>query len=200
MFQRVRQYTLIAGGGRVYRPRVYGEPQLDGRWGGWIVFFPLDRSPAIATDCETTQPTFEGLAVWAAGLTLTYLEGALVRALQLAVASAALDQLSDTEYAALELEDEQLEAAAEVTRAIADIEAAAEEARADAERIRRARLLAGSEIPGGEEATATLEADLNDGTARTARAVAADAARRSRRPKAAATRRTGTRQRTSKKK
>jgi hypothetical protein len=140
------------------------------------------------------------LAVWAASLTLTYLEGALVRALQLAVASAVLDQLSDTEYTALELEDEQLEAAAEVTRATADIEAAAEEARAAAERIRRARLLAGSEIPAAEETAATLEADLNDGAARTARAVAADAARRSRRPKAAATRRTGTRQRTSKKK
>ena len=200
MFQRVRQYPLISAGGRIYRPRVYGEPQLDGLWGGWIVFFPLDRSPAIATDRETTQTTFDGLGVWAAGLTPADLEAALVRALQLAAASAVLEHLSETEYAALE-DAEQLEAAAEVKRATADIEeAAAEEARADAERIRRGRLVAESEIAAAEETTATLEADLNEGAVRTARAVAADAARRSRRTKAEATRRTGTRQRTSRKK
>jgi hypothetical protein len=178
---------------------VYGEPQLDGRWGGWIVFFPLDRSPAIATDRETTQTTFDGLAVWAAGLTSVDVEAALVRALHLAAASAVLDQLSETEYAVLE-DAEQLEAAAEVKRATADIEeAAAEEARADA-RIRRGRLLAESEIAAAEETTAKLEADLNERAARAARAVAADAARRSRRTKAEATRRTGTRQGTRKKK
>ena len=110
------------------------------------------------------------------------------------------DQLSETEYAALE-DAEQLEAAAEVKRATADIEeAVAEEARADAERIRRARLLAESEIAAAEETTARLEADLNERAARAARAVAADAARRSRRNKAEATRRPGTRQRTGKKK
>ena len=97
MFQRVRQYPLISAGGRIYRPRVYGEPQLDGLWGGWIVFFPLDRSPAIATDRETTQTTFDGLGVWAAGLTPADVEAALVRALQLAAASAVLDHLSETE-------------------------------------------------------------------------------------------------------
>ena len=200
MFQRVRQYPLICAGGRTYRPRVYGEPQLDGRWGGWIVFFPLDRSPAIATDRETTQTTFDGLAVWAASLTPADVEAALGRALQLAAASAVLDHLSEAEYAALE-DAEQLEAAAEVKRATADIEeAAAEEARADAERIRRGRLAAESEIAAAEEATATLKADLNEGAARTARAVAADAARRSRRTQTEPIRRTGTRQRSSRKK
>jgi hypothetical protein len=77
---------------------VYGASQQDGSWGGWIVFFPLDGSPAVATDAETTQSTLESLGVWAAGLTAVYLEGALVRALQLAAEPPVLAYLDEAEH------------------------------------------------------------------------------------------------------
>jgi hypothetical protein len=63
VFHRIQQYPLVHYGGGTYRPRVYGEPQPDGSWGGWIVFFPLEGSRAVATDRETTQSTFESLGV-----------------------------------------------------------------------------------------------------------------------------------------
>ena len=62
--------------------RAYGDPQPDGSWDDWLVFFPLGRGTAIAPPSpETTQHTLADLAVWAAGLTPVYLEGALDRAL-----------------------------------------------------------------------------------------------------------------------
>ena len=190
MFQRIQQYSPIHYGRRTYRPRLYGELQADGSWGGWIVFFPLDRSPAVATDRETTQRTFESLAVWAAGLTPVYLEGALVRALDLAAAPLILATLDAAEYAALE-DAEMLETAAEIERATATVdEAAAAGARADAERIRTERLVAESALAAADEAEATVEADLHERVAGQARAVAADAARRGREARTEATRRT----------
>lgn len=191
MFHRIQQYPLVHYGGRIYRPRVYGEPQPDGSWGGWIVFFPLDGSPAVATDAETTQGTIESLGVWAAGLTSVYLEGALVRALQLAAEPLVLAKLNEAEYAALE-HAERLEMAADIERATANIdEAAAAAARADAERIREERLVTESALAAADEAAATIEADLHERAAGQARAIAADAARRSRQAQTEATRRTG---------
>jgi hypothetical protein len=186
VFHRIQQYPLVHYGRRAYRPRVYGEPRPDGSWAGWIVFFPLDGSPAVATDRETTQSTFELLGVWAAGLTLVYLEGALVRALQLAAAPTILANLSEAEYAALE-DAEMLQTAADIERATAKIdEAAAAAARADAERIREERLVTQSALAAADEAAATIQADLHERAAGQARAVAADAARRSREAQAEA--------------
>jgi len=200
VFHRIQQYALVHYGGRTYRPRVYGEPQPDGTWAGWIVFFPVDGSPAVATDAETTQSTFESLAVWAAGLTSVYLEGALVRALQLAAEPLVLANLSDAEYAALE-DAERLQTAADIERATADIdEAAAAAARADAERIREERLLTESALATADEAAATIEADLHERAAGQARAVAADAARRSRKARTEGTRRSGSHRNSAKKK
>jgi hypothetical protein len=102
MFQRLRQYDLIAENRRWYRPRAYGDPQPDGTWDGWLVFFPLDRGPAIATERETTQSTLEALVYWAAALDPVYLEGALARALTLNEQPTALEQLAPAEYDALE--------------------------------------------------------------------------------------------------
>src|SRR5215207_4071328 len=65
VFQRIRQYDLIDVGGRFYRPRAYGDARTDGMWDGWLVFFPLGGGPAIATDRETTQATFQALTFWA---------------------------------------------------------------------------------------------------------------------------------------
>jgi hypothetical protein len=74
---------LVTSSAGVYRARVYGRAQADGRWGGWLVFFPVAGGRVIATDRETTQSAFADLSYWASGLTHTYLEGALERALAL---------------------------------------------------------------------------------------------------------------------
>jgi hypothetical protein len=141
MFQRIQQYELMTVGSRWYRPRAYGDAQLDGTWDGWLVFFPLAGGDAIAPPGpETTQTTVPALIVWAAGLTRAYLEGALTRALGLEHQASLVERLSDAEYEALD-EAERLETAAEVERTAAALDdAAAKAARADAERIRRERL------------------------------------------------------------
>jgi hypothetical protein len=189
VFHRIQQYPLVHYGGRTYRPRVYGEPQPNGSWAGWIVFFPLDGTPAVATDRETTQTSLESLGGWAAGVTSVFLEGALVRALQLAAEPLVLANLSEAEYAALDDAD-RLQRAADIERAAADMdEAAATAARADAERLRQERLVTESALAAADEAAATIEADLHERAAAQARAVAADAARRSQKTQAEATRR-----------
>ena len=199
MFHRIQQYPLVHDGGRTYRPRVYGAPQPDGTWGGWIVFFPLAGGPAVATDRETTQSTLESLGIWAAGLTSVYLEGALVRALQLEAAPLIIAHLNEAEYAALE-DAERLQTAADIERATANIdEAAAAAARVDAERIRNERLVTESALAAADEAAATIEADLHERAAGQARAIAADAARRSRKAQTEATRRTGSQRSSGKK-
>ena len=191
MFHRIQQYPLVHHGGRSYRPRVYGEPQPDGSWRGWIVFFPLDGSPAVATDAETAQSTLESLGVWAAGLTSVYLEGALVRALHLVAEPLVLANLDEAEYAALE-DAERLQTAADIERATANIdEAAAAAARSDAERIREERLVIESALAAADEAAATVDADVHERAAGQARAIAADAARRGREAQREAGRRTG---------
>jgi hypothetical protein len=180
MFRRIRNYPSMVTTGRSYRPRAYGAQQLDGAWGGWLVFFPLGGGLAIASDRETTQSTFEALTVWAAGLTPVYLEGALARALTLAQPPSVLTQLEEAEYDALE-DAEQLESAAELERVAAEVDAtAAAQARIDAERIRRDRLATEGVLAETETTLAAAAAEVHAEAAREARAVAADAARRSR--------------------
>jgi hypothetical protein len=193
MFHRIQQYELIYRGGRWYRPRAYGDRQPDGTWDGWLIFFPIDGSSAIAPPGpETTLSTWAVLVVWAADLTLAYLEGALDRALRLAQQPLLIDQLADAEYEALE-DAERLERSAEVDRT------AASAARADAKRIRRQRLDTERALAATEEAGAKREANILAQVAREARAVAADAARRRRSTHAKATPRTHTKRRGDKK-
>jgi hypothetical protein len=105
------------------------------------VFFPIAGGPAIASDRETTQSSFEALRRWAAGLTPVYLEGALARALDIELQPSVIGQLNAAEYEALE-DAERFEAIAGIERAAAEVdERAAAEARSDAERIRRERLV-----------------------------------------------------------
>jgi hypothetical protein len=180
VFHRIRHYNLIDVSGRFYRPGAYGDPRADGTWDGWLVFFAVGGAQAIATERETTQPTFAALTAWAAGLTPVYLEGALARALELAHQPSVIAQLEDAEYEALE-DAERLETAAEIERATATVdEMAAGEARTDAERIRRERLVTESALATAEEMAATKAAESHEEAAREARAVAAEAARRSR--------------------
>ena len=185
MFHRIRQYELNETGGRWYRPRAYGEAQLDGTWDGWLVFFPVDGGAAIAPPSrETTQSSLQALTTWADGLRPVYLEGALARAAGLA--QDIIGRLADSEYAALE-DAERLETAAEVERTAADLdEAAASAARAEAERIRHDRLATESVLADSDAAAARLEADELEQRARAMRAVAADAGRGRRPPQGAA--------------
>ena len=193
MFHEIQQYELIYTGGRWYRPRAYGDRQPDGTWDGWLIFFPIDGSSAIAPPGpETTQSTWAVLIVWAADLTLAYLEGALARALRLTQQPLLIDQLVDAEYEALE-DAERLERSAEVERT------AASAARADAKRIRRQRLDTERALAATEEAAAKREANVLAQAAREARAVAADAGRRRRSARAKATVRTHSKRRGEKK-
>lgn len=50
-------------------------------WEGWIEFVARDGSPPLRTPRETTQPDRSAVVYWATGLSRTYLEGALSRAL-----------------------------------------------------------------------------------------------------------------------
>ena len=182
MFQRIRHYALVEVGGRWYRPRAYGDPQPDGRWRGWLIFFPLIGGGAIAPPHpETTQTTWTALTTWANGVGPVYLEGALERALTLAQQPPpVISQLAAAEYEALQ-DAERLEAAADVERVVADLdEAAADTARDDADRIRRERLATDSALAATEEAAAKLDAAIHEEGARDARAAAAGAARRRR--------------------
>lgn len=72
----------VSSGSASYLARAYAGTIEGGRWGGWLVFFPVGGGPVISTDRETTQPSIAALSTWAAGITPVYLEGALQRALQ----------------------------------------------------------------------------------------------------------------------
>lgn len=188
MFHRIQQYPLIDANGRWYRPRAYGDPQPDGTWEGWLVFFPIAGGTAIAPPApETTQRTSEALAVWAAGLRPVYLEGALGRAIAVEKEPVVIAELAAAEYEALE-DAAQLETAAAVKRVTADIDdVAATAALGDADRLRRARMAAEETLAATEETAATLEAHAHEQAARDARTVAAKAAARRRAAHAAET-------------
>lgn len=173
MFQRIRQYELIGRDDQWYRPRAYSDFQSDGMWEGWLVFFPLSGGPAIATNRETTQPTYDALVYWATGITPTYLEGALDRALELDERPPVIAQLEAAEYEALE-EASLLDAAAESERV------RGAEARADADALREERLATEEIIAAADETEAKLEASVHERAAKDARAAAADAATRRR--------------------
>jgi hypothetical protein len=131
MFSLAHQFTIGVGGtdGVVYRARVYGALDDDGRYGGWIVFFPIGGGRVISTDRETTQSSMADLAYWASGLTPTYLEGALARALALepeAQLARNLEQLERLETSA-ELRADTLEAEADVARIESKLAEAARE-------------------------------------------------------------------------
>jgi hypothetical protein len=67
--------------GRLYGARAVGAEAADGLWHGWIEFSGRDAGELVATDRETTQPNRTDAVYWATGLTHVYLEGALIRAL-----------------------------------------------------------------------------------------------------------------------
>ena len=125
MFELVHRYDIISSArGARYRPSVYAEPDVDGRWSAWIVFFPVSGGPPVATDRETTQSAYPALVDWAASLTATYLEGALDRALNLepSLATSRLAGLERLQDEAL-TQAETFERAAALARDVADVAA-----------------------------------------------------------------------------
>jgi len=171
MFQRIRQYELIQRGHQTYRPRSYSNQQPDGTWEGWLVFFPLSGHPAIATNRETTQASYDDLVDWADGLGRVYLNGALDRALTLEAQPPALAELAAAEYEALD------EAALLDAEADAEREMAAD-ARADAEALHETRLETEEAIAAADETQAELEVAAHERGAENARAASAAAGQR----------------------
>jgi hypothetical protein len=75
--------TRITGpNGSRWTPRACGRAQAGGLWEGWIEFEPANPSDrALRTSRESMQPNRDDLMYWAQGLSQTYLEGALKRAI-----------------------------------------------------------------------------------------------------------------------
>jgi hypothetical protein len=75
----VRTFEPVVLGQTSYRVQVCGRPQGN-IWEGWIEFQSADGE-WVHTPRETTQPDRAALQYWAGGLSATYLDGALARAL-----------------------------------------------------------------------------------------------------------------------
>ena len=67
--------------GDLYYAQALGRVAPDGLWEGWIEFVRAGDDEVVRTSRETEQPSRDHLRYWAQGLTQTYLEGALERAL-----------------------------------------------------------------------------------------------------------------------
>jgi hypothetical protein len=67
--------------GEPYTAQVAGRPEGH-VWEGWIEFVARKGNDAMRTPRETTQPDRAALIYWATGLSGTYLEGALRRAIE----------------------------------------------------------------------------------------------------------------------
>jgi hypothetical protein len=122
VFQPLYEYDVTtASTGATYRPRAYGEMDVDGRWNGWLVFFPLVNGPVIATARETSRVSLPALVDWASGLTRAYIGGALKRALDLRSVPMAAPGVHELEAIEAEAADraELLERAAGVAHRIA---------------------------------------------------------------------------------
>ena len=67
--------------GDLYYGRAIGKANKDGQWEGWVEFILAGSDETVTTGKETVQPNRDLLKYWAQGLSATFLEGALERAL-----------------------------------------------------------------------------------------------------------------------
>jgi hypothetical protein len=81
MSEVIHIYDAIAHDGVTYNAQVVGRT-AGHIWEGWIEFESRDGADVRRTPRETTQPNRAALTYWASGLSRTYLEGALRRALE----------------------------------------------------------------------------------------------------------------------
>jgi len=72
---------VVSTDGKIYAASACGRATESGTWEGWIEFLPAAGGETIRSARETTQPNHQDTVYWATGLTPTYLEGALRRAL-----------------------------------------------------------------------------------------------------------------------
>jgi hypothetical protein len=74
--------VLTATNGSRWVPRACGRVAEDGLWEGWLEFLPTaEGADPVRSGRETEQPNRDDLTYWAQGLSRTYLEGALERAI-----------------------------------------------------------------------------------------------------------------------
>jgi len=73
--------------GDLYWARALGRQMDDRMWEGWLEFTLAGEDTLATSPRETEQPNRTDLVYWAQGLTATYLEGALARALRPAPAT-----------------------------------------------------------------------------------------------------------------
>jgi hypothetical protein len=81
MSEVIHSFDAITFDGVTYNAQVVGR-QAGHLWEGWIEFESQDGADVRRTRRETTQPHRGALKYWAGGLSRTYLEGALKRALE----------------------------------------------------------------------------------------------------------------------
>ena len=83
MAELLVEFTVpVERGGQLYWPRALTRPAGDGLWEGWLEFRSDANDEVVRTARETEQPTRDDAMYWATGLSATYLEGALDRALR----------------------------------------------------------------------------------------------------------------------
>jgi hypothetical protein len=75
------QDAVRGSDGHAYLAQVCARPGDTGNWEGWLEFTPVSGGPVRRSPRETSQPNYPDLQYWAGGLSVTYLEGALERAL-----------------------------------------------------------------------------------------------------------------------
>jgi hypothetical protein len=77
------EFTVpIERDGKLYWPKALTRQAEDGLWEGWVEFAVSGDGEALSTSRETEQPSRDEVMYWATGLSATYLEGALDRALR----------------------------------------------------------------------------------------------------------------------
>jgi hypothetical protein len=72
---------LIGSDADEYVVLLYGRDRPGDTWQGWLVFVRQRDNRRFATPVESTQPNAEAIIYWSSGLTNTYLDGALRRAM-----------------------------------------------------------------------------------------------------------------------
>lgn len=84
MDQLLQQFErpVVDHDGETYSAYAYGHSRPGDTWQGWLVFERLRDGRRFTTEIETTQSNADSVSYWATGLSETYLEGALDRALR----------------------------------------------------------------------------------------------------------------------
>jgi hypothetical protein len=85
LFQQFER-PIREGNGDTFLVFVQGRSRPHDTWEAWLVFERQRDARRFSTPVETTQPDANAILYWASGLTDTYLEGALERALSVSIA------------------------------------------------------------------------------------------------------------------